>query len=436
MRTRLLRKSSLLAAALVSLTCLPAPAWAARLSFEDLVANLKSPSAKTRQEAAAELGKSRRREAIAPLSPLVADPDVKVRLEVVRALNALRDLQAVPAFVASMGDGDPKIRQEAMLALVEVYADRDRTPQTSRYLDTLSDEWDRASVPPYTSVDPAVYQALSEALRDSQRDIREQAALTLGILNGSSAIQELVAALSDPDAGVRGAAASAIGKVGTEEDGRALIPLLADPAYGARTRALRAIGVLRVKEAGPALRQLYEANQRREYGLLVLESLSRIADPAQEDFLRGLAQDPQAEKRRFAIEGLGRIGNGALLTAMKKDYQRETSADLRLAYGFAITQLGDRSFIDSVVLGLASRNSVRCRRYLMEMGSGVLPELYPYLNDPAEDVRAELSDIIAALGDASAIAQLQPLIGDPSRKVSDRANRAVERLKRSAGSAQ
>ena len=50
----------------------------------------RTPS--TRQDAAAELGKSRRREAIAPLSELVRDPEVKVRLEVVRALRELRDL--------------------------------------------------------------------------------------------------------------------------------------------------------------------------------------------------------------------------------------------------------------------------------------------------------------------------------------------------------
>ena len=70
---------------------------AGRLTFEDLVANLKSPNSKTRQESAAALAKSRRREAIAPLSALVHDPEVKVRMEVVRALNQLRDVSAVPA---------------------------------------------------------------------------------------------------------------------------------------------------------------------------------------------------------------------------------------------------------------------------------------------------------------------------------------------------
>ncbi|HEY8150760.1 MAG TPA: HEAT repeat domain-containing protein, partial [Vicinamibacteria bacterium] len=84
---------------------------ASRPSFEDLVANLKSPNASTRRDAAAELGRSRRREAVTPLAALVRDPDAKVRLEVVRGLRELRDLSAVPAIVTSLSDGEPQIRE-------------------------------------------------------------------------------------------------------------------------------------------------------------------------------------------------------------------------------------------------------------------------------------------------------------------------------------
>lgn len=430
---------ALIAALLAGLLAVPAvvaapaaaPPAAGRLSFEDLVANLKSPNAKTRQESAAALGKSRRREAIAPLAALVHDPEPKVRMEVVRALNALRDTSAVSALVTSMGDGDPKIREEAIGALVELYSERERTTAVSRFLDAFSDEYDRASVPPFTAVDPAVFAALGEALRDPEPGIRGQAALTIGILNGRPAVRNLVAALQDPEPDVRGAAATAIGKVGTEQDGAALIPMLSDEASGPRNRALKAIGVLRVRAAAPVLRQLFEANRRRDIGLRALGSLSRLGDPAQADLFRELVLDSDVERRRLAIEGLGRTGDTALLPALKKDYQREKNDELKLSYAFAITLLGDRAFLDSVVLGLASRvHARRCRGFLLEMGRPVLPELYPYLNDPEEDVRAELCDILAELGDPMAIPILEPLIGDPSRKVADRANRAVERLKR------
>ncbi|HEY2941627.1 MAG TPA: HEAT repeat domain-containing protein [Vicinamibacteria bacterium] len=407
---------------------------ASRPSFEDLVANLKSPNASTRRDAAAELGRSRRREAVSALAALVRDPDAKVRLEVVRALRELRDLSAVPAILTSLSDGEPQIREEAIGSLVEVYADRDRGNPVGRFLELFSDEYDRSSVPPYTPVDPAVIRALASELRDEEKDIREEAAFAIGILNGTDALPALTAALKDPEASVRGAAATAIGKIGTAEDGKALVPLLADDSAAVRNRVMQAIGVLHVKEAGPALRQLYEANRRKEGGLRILAALSRIGDPAQADLFQELVQDPDPERKRLAIEGLGRISDASRLPAFKKDYQREKNEELRLAYSFALTLLGDRAFLDTIVLSLPSRTlGTRSRSYLLEMGPAILPELYPYLNDPEAEIRAALCDIIASFGDPEAIPRLTPLINDPSQTVADKANRAVERLRRVGG---
>ena len=417
---------------LAGLLLLAAAASAApKPSFEDLVANLKSPNADTRQEAAAALGKSRRREAVTPLAALVRDPEQRVRLEVVRALRALRDVSGVPALVTSLGDGDREVREEAIGTLVEIYSERDRTGPVGRFLEIFSDEYDRTTIAPYTVVDPAAEKGLAGALRDEDPAIREQAALALGILNARGSVPELTNALRDPDAGVRGAAATAIGKVGTAEDGRPLVPLLADEDAEVRNRVLQAVGVLRVREAGPALRQLYEANRRRETGTRVLAALARIGDPAQTDLFQEVVQDPDPERKRLAIEGLGRISDAARLPAFKKDYQREKSDEVRLAYSFALTLLGDRAFVDTIVLNLPSRTlGTRARGYLLEMGPDILPDLYPYLADPDPEIRAALADAIAILGDADAIARLTPLINDPSPRVADRANRAVEKLRR------
>jgi HEAT repeat protein len=419
------------AVALLLATVPAGAAAAAKPSFEDLVANLKSPNASTRQEAAAALGKSRRREAVTPLAALVRDPEPRVRLEVVRALRALRDASGVPALVASLGDGDRDVREEAIGTLVEIYTERDRTGPVGRFLELFSDEFDRTSVLPFTVVDPAVETGLAGSLRDQDPAIREQAALALGILNARSTLPALGNALRDPDSRVRSAAATAIGKVGTAEDGRALIPLLADEDAVVRNRVLQAIGVLQVREAGAPLRQMYEANRRRESAVRVLAALARIADPAQVDLFQEVVQDPDPERKRLAIEGLGRISDPPRLPAFKKDYQREKSEELRLAYSFALTKLGDRAFIDTIVLNLPSRTlGTRSRNYLLEMGSDVLPDLYPYLGDPDPEVRAALTDVMALIGDVEAISRLTPLINDPSPKVADRANRAVEKLRR------
>ena len=93
-----------------------------------------------------------------------------------------------------------------------------------------------------------------------------------------------------------------------------------------------------------------------------------------------------------------------------------------------------RAFLDTIVLSLPSRMlGSRSRSYLLEMGPTILPELYPYLNDPEAEIRATLCDIIASFGDPGAIPRLTPLINDPSQTVADKANRAVERLRRVEG---
>jgi HEAT repeat protein len=435
-RSRVARSVSAGALGLALATLLAAPAAAlAALSFEDLLANLKSPTARTRQEAAEELGKSRRREAVAPLSALVRDPEPKVRMAVVKALRDLRDLDAVPALVTSLQDGDPDIREEAVATLVEIYSDRDRGGPISRFLQTFSDEYDRSSVPPYTTVDPAVFQGLVRTLHDEEKRLRAESAQAIGILGGSSVSGELIAALQDPEPDVRGAAATALGKVGTAEQGKALIPLLSDSSSEVRNRALQAIGVLQVREAGPALRELYEQNRRRELGTRILAALSRIGDPSQADLFRELVASTDPETRRLGVEGLARVADGSMLAAFKKDYQRERNEDVRLAYAFALAYLGDRAFLDSIVLSLGSSGS-RARRaqgYLLELGPGIVPDLYPYLGDQDAKVRGALCDVLAQLGDTGAIEPMTPLLGDPNADVADRANRAIQRLRRAPG---
>jgi len=422
-----------LVALAATLLALPVPA-AARASFDDLVANLKSPNAKTRLEAAQGLGKSRRPEAVTPLAAaLRAEPEAKVRLEVVRALRDLRNLNAVPALVSAMSDAEADVREEALGALVETYSERERSGPVGRFLEVFSDEFDEATPPLFARLDPSGEAALAQALRDERKEIRQEAAYALGILDGRGAVGDLVGALQDVEPGVRGAAATAIGRLGTSADGQKLIPLLSDENGNVRSRTLQAIGALQVREAGPALRELYEQNRRREQGARILEALTRVADPAQADLLREVVRESDPERKRLAIEGLGRVSEASMLSAFKKDFQRERNDDLRLAYAFALVRLGDRDFLDTLVLGLPSTGAgARVRSYIVELGKPILPDLFPYLNDQDAEIRAQLCDIIGALGDSSAVPLLEPLVSDPSPKVADRANRAVERLRRSS----
>jgi HEAT repeat protein len=203
-----------------------------------------------------------------------------------------------------------------------------------------------------------------------------------------------------------------------------------------RIRVIQALGILRVKEAGRPLRETFEANRRRDLGLRALEALSKVADPGQADLFKELIQETDADRKRLSIEGLARVADASLLPAFKKDYQREKIEELKIAYSFAITLLGDRAFIDTLVLNMPSRAfGKRCRDYILELGRGILPDLYPYLADTDADIRAELCDILALIGDPEAVSHLTGLLTDPSPQVADRANRAIEHLRRSSAEA-
>jgi HEAT repeat protein len=428
------RVVALAAALAVALGALPSRAQEA---FDDLLANLKSPTARTREEAARKLGASHRREAVAPLSALVRDPEQRVRLEVVRALTALRDLSGIPALLTSLQDGDPGVREEAISAVVEVYCERDRTSPVGRFLESFSDEYERSSVPPYTTVDPTVFHGLSGALKDEKSGIRADAAYAIGILGGGSSIPDLITALKDPQGEVRAAAATALGKCGTAQDGRALIPLLADSDTTARNRALQSIGVLRVHEAGPALREMFVQHRRRELGTRVLAALARTGDPAQTDLYKELLFSNDPDQRRLAVEGLARIADPSMLPAFKTDFQREKNSDVRMAYGFGIVRLGDRAFLDSLVLSLGGTglSAQHAKDLILELGPSLAPDLYPYLADRDPSVRGAVCDILAALGDTNAPPKLTPLLADSNSKVADRANRAIEKLSKTGPAA-
>jgi HEAT repeat protein len=423
-------------AALLLAVVLPAVAGAAgRLSFEDLLANLKSPNVRTRTEAASALGKSRRRDAVSALSALVRDPEAKVRLEVVRALREIRDPAAIPAYVALTEDGDPAVRAEAVAGLVDLYIGTDRASGGDRFLDVFAEQYD-SGAPPQARVDASVLRALTLSLRDDDKGIREQSALALGVLGARGSLKELAAALQDPEPAVRGAAALAIAKLRGFEHAKALIGLLEDDAGSVRVRVIQALGILRIKEAGKPLRETFEANRKKDLGLKALDALSKVADPSQADLFKELLQDADVDRKRLAIEGLARVSGAGMLPDFKKDYQREKNEELKIAFSFGITLLGDRAFVDTIVLNVPSRTyGKRCREYILELGHDILADLYPYLSDPDADIRAELCDVLAMMADPEAIARLTPLLNDPSAQVADRANRAIERLHRASGEA-
>jgi HEAT repeats len=96
---------------------------------------------------------------------------------------------------------------------------------------------------------PDTLQALGEALRDADSEVRRLAADAHERF-GATAVPALVAALKDTDAGVRCRAAEALGRIGpaAAEAAPALVAALKDTDAGVRCRAAEALG--RIGPAG------------------------------------------------------------------------------------------------------------------------------------------------------------------------------------------
>jgi len=409
------------------------PAQADRRSFEDEVANLRSPRTGTRVAAAKALGEMGRKEAIPALSGTVGDPEDKVRLASVQALRKFKDSATLPPLLQAMNDGVVRIRQEALAGLLEIYVD---TSESSRPVDYFlsyfrSEDELPLEILPFTPIDSRVPEAFERALQDPASSVRQRAAAALGMLHAENAVDSLGAALSDPDKGVRAQATEALGRIGGEPAGQALLAAVSDPSRAIRTEAVEALGRMGYVPAAPALLALYETQRGTEQGDRILGALARMGAPEARGLFLDRMTSPHPEERRWAAEGLGRLGDSRLAPSLTKDFLREPDLTVQLAYCFSIANLGRTEFIDRLVLSLGTVGlRPQARSYLVELDGRILPELYSYLSDPVPAVRKELVNVLMRVGDPGAIPHLKPLLADPNADVVDRVNRAIARLER------
>ena len=323
-----------------------------------------------------------------------------MRLEVVRALRGLRDLSGVPALVTSLQDGDPTVREEAISALVEIYTERDRTGPVGTLPGDLLRRVRALLGPALHGGRPVgVPRPRRDRCGTRRRASAREAAYAIGILGGGSAIPDLVAALQDPESDVRAAAATALGKVGDGGGGAGAGPAAGRrpprPSATARCRRSACCGSRRPgRRCGRCSSRTGAASSGRGCWRRWPHRRPRAG--------RSLPRAARSRTTRSSGAWRSRGWRGSptprCSPAFKKDFQREKNADVRLAYNFAIVPLGDRAFLDAIVLALGRRGSPaeHARDYVLELGPGIAPDLYPYLNDRDPGVRGAVCDMLAA----------------------------------------
>ena len=132
------------------------------------------------------------------------------------------DPRMVAALTAALKDTDKEVRETALHALVQMR-------------------------------DPAIFEPLLQALKDASPEVREQAAFGLGQLRDRRATQQLVSVLKDEHASVREQAAFALGQLRDRAAVEALVIAIRDANKEVREQVAFALGQLRDPRAIEAL---------------------------------------------------------------------------------------------------------------------------------------------------------------------------------------
>jgi HEAT repeat protein len=403
----------------------------AQSSVEELAARLESSDARTRRDAARELGEDGSSEAISVLNEAVRDIDRNVRRTVLDALLSVRRPDAAPGLIAFLEDELSENRRDAIGGLVDIH-NREAPPgRRERAMDWLLRREQAFVLDPLRPVEPRIVEALSGRLTDDEEDNRELAAEALGALKAATAVGALAAAASeDLEDDVRREAIRALGAIGTDEAGERLLSMVEEPEL--REQVVRALGRFAYRPSVTALIGVYDADPESDVARDALEALARIgAEEARGTFYHELGSD-DARRREFAAEGIGRIGDPALVDGMIRDFLREEDRRVQLAFCFALVRMGQPPFVDRIILSLSdSRVGEVASQYALELGRDFLPDMLRYLEDPDRQVRLELISLLEQLGDDSAIPSLRATTQDPDSEVADRARLAVRRLSES-----
>jgi len=444
-----LRLMTLLTAALLVTPCVLADTQ----SLETLLAYMKSPNVNTRREAAQKLGERRVRNQLAVEALTVAvrdDEDSRVRAEAVKSLGFIKDFSAAPTMTKALKDQNVDVRLVTVRALVALYTEHDIDFITNRRtgwnrLNPFLDTTDSEIIEPYILVDPNITSAIGDAARgDQSLDVRVAAVRALGVLRGRNAIDQLAEALAT-DHNLRIEVLRAFIKIGDPAAGRHLPFFFDDSDRGVRTQAMVAAGLLKYRPAVEPLMTVYRLGPE-EKGVFkkvsdkvkgrftylpprheaALWALSLIGDPRSERIFVENMTSSDADRRQYAVEGLGRMGDvryGDQIAAM---IRKEDHVDVRMAEYFASYKLGGTANLRYIVDKLDGDQNEQARGYLLEVNSPA--DLFSYVHLSKTVIRQRVIEILGRIGDQDTIRELEPVLQSSSAETADITTLAIKRI--------
>jgi beta-lactamase regulating signal transducer with metallopeptidase domain len=186
---------------------------------------------------------------------------------------------------------------------------------------------------------PAAFDAFVLALKDKDPEVRQQAAFALSQLRDDRATDALIGALKDEDAEVRQQAAFALSQLRVAKAVPALMVALKDVDDEVREKALFALSQTRDASAVPALMDALsdsKPNVREQAAF----ALSQIGDPAAVPALIGALKDKVPSVRQQAAFALSQIGDDSAIEALTAAI-KDPDAEVRQQAIFALSQIAD-----------------------------------------------------------------------------------------------
>ena len=268
------------------------------------------------------------------------------------------DPRMVAALTAALKDSDKEVRETAMHALIQLR-------------------------------DPSIFEPLVQALKDTSPDVREQAAHGLGQLRDKRAVDPLVASLTDKTPDVREAAASALGQLKDPRAVDGLIAALKDENADVREQAVFALSQLRDKRATVAIGGLIKDSNPdvREQAVF---ALGQLRDASAIEGLTVALRDEKPGVREQAAFALGQIRDprsvSPLISALKDE-----NAEVREHAAFALGQIRDKAAVEALIIAVKDPNPSVRENVVFALGQirdpRAIDALTTALKDPNKEVR-------------------------------------------------
>ncbi len=303
--------------------------------------------------------------------------------------------------------------------------------KTYRKLNPFSDQVgnDSTVIESYIQVAPMVIDSIADRLVDSSMVVRIDAAKGLGILRAKAAVPKMLDSMKTGDANLKIAVLRSLYKIRDTSVDERLLPYLNDSDKDVRDETVVTLGLLRSKRALPELQQIYDQNPDTKLRLKAYQSIALIGDASSLELFRRSLKDVDKAYRQYGAEGLARVAEASLVEEVSKAYILEKDLGAQLAESFALYRLGRKEFMEKLILGLSERMfHEQVTAYLLEMGAVVVPELVGHLSHENASVRERLCYVLGMIGDSSAIESLKPMLKDTSNSVASEAAVAIRRL--------